>query len=159
MDKISITDASVIEQVRESLPIATTVRNGLYGKSYVVKGFGTDTTKPNKLIKLFSCKRNGFSGKLSVLFRRSESTGISEFSIYSNASYTVENMSIIDIYRRSGNHSNITFYHDEKYVYAYMTSEFYYLYCKLDFLFVGELILEEQTGVDISTLTKISFTG
>lgn len=158
IEKVQVTDTSVIEQVRVSLPIATTNKSGLYSQEYVVKGFGTDA-KPNKLIKLFSCKRNGFSGKLSVLFRRSESTGISEFSIYSNASYTVENMSIIDIYRRSGNHSNITFYHDGEYVYAYMTSEFYYLYCKLDFIFVGELILEEQTGVDISTLTKISFTG
>ena len=35
-----------------------------------------------------------------------------------------------------------------------MGDNYYYLYCKLEFLFVGELILE-VAEVDISTLTKI----
>ena len=55
----------------------------------------------------------------------------------------------LDVYKRQA------FYRDEEYVYVYMPSNYYYLYCKLDFLFVGNLILEEQSGLEVSTLTKI----
>lgn len=153
MEKVKLIDGSVIEEIRNNIPVVTTDKNGLYNKSYVAKVFTTNSTN-NKLIKLFSCKKNRFSGKVSLLFRRSESGVISEFSIYSNAYHTIERISDIEIYRRAGNHSNITFYRDEEYVYAYMPSNYYYLYCKLEFLFVGELILE-VAEVDVSTLTKI----
>ena len=93
IEKIQITDADVVEQVRGSLPIATTNKSGLYNQEYVTKSLQT-AESPNKLIKLFSCKRYGFSGKVTVLFRRGESTDISEFSIYSNAYTNVEGMSI-----------------------------------------------------------------
>nr|DAE72368.1 MAG TPA: hypothetical protein [Caudoviricetes sp.] len=150
---LKINKADLAEVIRNNMPVATTDKNGLYGKSYVAKVFATSSTN-TKLIKLFSCKKSRFSGKISLLFRRSESGVISEFSIYSNAYLTLERVSDIEIYRRAGNHSNIAFYRDEEYVYAYMPSSYYYLYCKLEFLFVGELILE-VTEVDISTLTKI----
>lgn len=158
IEKVKVTDSSVIELIRENMPVATTDKNGLYGKSYVAKVFATSSTN-TKLIKLFACQKSGFSGKLSLLFRRSESGAISEFSIYANSYHTIDKISDIEIYRRAGSHSNITFYHDEEYVYVYMPSNYYYLYCKLDFLFIGKLIIEEQAGIDISTLTKISFTG
>ena len=153
MEKVKIINGSVIEEIRNNMPVATTYKNGLYGKSYVAKVFTTSSTN-SKVIKLFSCKKSRFSGKISLLFRRSESGVISEFSIYSNAYHTIERISDIEIYRRAGNHSNITFYRDEEYVYAYMPSNYYYLYCKLEFLFIGELILE-VAEVDVSTLTKI----
>ena len=149
MEKVKIINGSVIEEIRNNMPVATTDKNGLYGKSYVAKVFTTSSTN-SKVIKLFSCKKSRFSGKISLLFRRSESGVISEFSIYSNAYHTIERISDIEIYRRAGNHSNITFYRDEEYVYAYMPSNYYYLYCKLEFLFIGEL-----AEVDVSTLTKI----
>lgn len=157
VEKIQLTDANVIEELINVIPVATNNKNGLYEKSYVVKGFTTGA-ESSKLIKMFSCKKYGFSGKISVIFRRSESSNISEFHIYSNVYVTVDGISIIEIYRRSGNHSNITFYRDEEYVYAHMTSGYYFIHFKLDFLFIGGVILEEQKGVDISTLTKISFT-
>ena len=157
IEKIQITDADVVEQVRGSLPIATTNKSGLYNQEYVTKSLQTSES-PNKLIKLFSCKRRGFSGKVTVLFRRGESTDISEFSIYSNAYTNVESMSIINIYKRSGSAQYIKFYHDGGYVYAYIGAPYHVISCKLDFLFLGKLILEEQTGIDISTLTEISFT-
>lgn len=150
---LRINKSDLIEVIRANMPVATTDKNGLYGKSYVSKVFTTSSTN-TKLIKLFSCQKSGFSGKLSLLFRRSESGVISEFSIYANSYQTIEKISDIEIYRRAGSHSNITFYRDEEYVYAYMPSNYYYLYCKLDFLFVGKLILE-VTEMDISTLTKI----
>lgn len=150
---LRINKSDLIEVIRANMPVATTDKNGLYGKSYVSKVFTTSSTD-TKLIKLFSCQKSGFSGKLSLLFRRSESGVISEFSIYANSYQTIDKISDIEIYRRAGSHSNITFYRDEEYVYAYMPSNYYYLYCKLDFLFVGKLILE-VTEVDISTLTKI----
>lgn len=153
MEKVKLIDGSVIEEIRNNIPVATTDKNGLYGKSYVAKVFTTSSTN-TKLIKLFSCKKSGFSGKISLLFRRSESGVISEFSVYSNAYQTIEKVSDIEIYRRAGNHSNIAFYRDEEYVYAYMPSNYYHLCCKLEFLFVGKLILE-VAEVDISTLTKI----
>ena len=157
IEKIKVTDSSVIELIRENMSVATTEKNGLYGKSYVAKVFTTSSTN-TKLIKLFSCLKNGFSGKMSVLFRRAESGAISEFSVYANAYQTIDKMSDIEIYRRAGSHSNIAFYRDGEYVYVHMPSNYYYLYCKLDFLFIGKLIIEEQEGVDINTLTKISFT-
>ena len=150
---LRINKSDLIEVIRANMPVATTDKNGLYGKSYVSKIFTTSSTN-TKLIKLFSCQKSGFSGKLSLLFRRSESGVISEFSIYANSYQTIEKISDIEIYRRAGSHSNITFYRDEEYVYAYMPSNYYYLCCKLDFLFVGKLILE-VTEMDISTLTKI----
>lgn len=150
---LRINKSDLIEVIRANMPVATTDKNGLYGKSYVSKVFTTSSTN-TKLIKLFSCQKSGFSGKLSLLFRRSESGVISEFSIYANSYQTIEKISDIEIYRRAGSHSNITFYRDEEYVYAYMPSNYYYLHCKLEFLFVGELILE-VAEVDISTLTKI----
>ena len=107
---------------------------------------------------MFSCKRRGFSGKVTVLFRRGESTDISEFSIYSNAYQNVEDMSIINIYKRSGSAQYIKFYHDEGYVYAYIGAAYHVISCKLDFLFLGEIIWEEQRDIDLSTLTEISFT-
>lgn len=157
IEKIQITDAYVVEQVRGSLPIATTNKSGLYNQEYVTKSLQT-AELPNKLIKLFSCKRRGFSGKVTVLFRRGESTDISEFSIYSNAYQNVEGMSIINIYKRSGSAQYIKFYHDEGYVYAYIGAAYYVISCKLDFLFLGEIIWEEQRDIDLSTLTEISFT-
>lgn len=157
IEKIQITDADVVEQVRGSLPIATTNKSGLYNQEYVTKSLQTSES-PNKLIKLFSCKRRGFSGKVTVLFRRGESTDISEFSIYSNAYQNVEGMSIINIYKRSGNAQYIKFYHDGGYVYAYIGAAYHVISCKLDFLFSGEIIGEEQRDIDISTLTEISFT-
>ena len=157
IEKIQITDADVVEQVRGSLPIATTNKSGLYNQEYVTKSLQT-AELPNKLIKLFSCKRYGFSGKVTVLFRRGESTDISEFSIYSNSYKNVEGMSIINIYKRSGGAQNIKFYHDGGYVYAYIGAAYHIIYCKLDFIFSGKFIWEEQTGIDISTLTEISFT-
>ena len=117
MEKVKIINGSVIEEIRNNMPVATTDKNGLYGKSYVAKVFTTSSTN-SKVIKLFSCKKSRFSGKISLLFRRSESGVISEFSIYSNAYHTIERISDIEIYRRAGNHSNITFYRDEEYVYA-----------------------------------------
>ncbi len=153
MEKVKLIDGSVIEEIRNNIPVVTTDKNGLYNKSYVAKVFTTSSAN-SKLIKLFSCKKSGFSGKICLLFRRFESGVISEFSIYSNAYHNLDRNSDIEIYRRAGNHSNIAFYRDEEYVYAYMPSNYYYLYCKLEFLFVGELILE-VTEVDISTLTKI----
>lgn len=150
---LKINKVDLAEVIRNNIPVATTDKNGLYGKSYVAKVFTTSSTN-SKVIKLFSCKKSGFSGKISLLFRRSELDIISEFSVYSNTYQTLERISDIEIYRRAGNHSNITFYRDEEYVYAYMPSDYYYLYCKLEFLFVGELILE-VTEVDIRTLTKI----
>ena len=153
MEKVKIINGSVIEEIRNNMPVATTDKNGLYGKSYVAKVFTTSSTN-SKVIKLFSCKKSRFSGKISLLFRRSESGVISEFSIYSNAYHTIERISDIEIYRRAGNHSNITFYRDEEYVYAYMPSNYYYHNCKLEFLFIGELILE-VAELDVSTLTKI----
>lgn len=150
---LKINKADLAEVIRDNISVATTDKNGLYGKSYVVKAFATSSTD-TKLIKLFSCKKSGFSGKISLLFRRSESGVISEFSVYSNTYHTLERISDIEIYRHAGNHSNIAFYRDEEYVYAYMPSNYYYLYCKLEFLFVGKLILE-VAEVDISTLTKI----
>ncbi|WP_195668902.1 hypothetical protein [Bacteroides intestinalis] len=157
IEKIQITDAYVVEQVRGSLPIATTNKSGLYNQEYVTKSLQTSES-PNKLIKLFSCKRRGFSGKVTVLFRRGESTDISEFSIYSNAYQNVEDMSIINIYKRSGSAQYIKFYHDEGYVYAYIGAAYHVISCKLDFLFLGEIIWEEQRDIDLSTLTEISFT-
>ena len=157
IEKIQITDAYVVEQVRWSLPIATTNKSGLYNQEYVTKSLQTSES-PNKLIKLFSCKRRGFSGKVTVLFRRGESTDISEFSIYSNAYQNVEDMSIINIYKRSGSAQYIKFYHDEGYVYAYIGAAYHVISCKLDFLFLGEIIWEEQRDIDLSTLTEISFT-
>ncbi|GAA6433847.1 hypothetical protein [Bacteroides intestinalis] len=157
IEKVQVTDTSVIEQVRVSLPIATTNKSGLYSQEYVTKSLQTSES-PNKLIKLFSCKRRGFSGKVTVLFRRGESTDISEFSIYSNAYQNVEGMSIINIYKRSGSVQYIKYYHDGEYVYAYIGAAYHIIYCKLDFIFSGEFIWEEQTGIDISTLTEISFT-
>lgn len=157
IEKIQITDAYVVEQVRGSLPIATTNKSGLYNQEYVTKSLQTSES-PNKLIKLFSCKRRGFSGKVTVLFRRGESTDISEFSIYSNAYQNVEDMSIINIYKRSGSAKYIKFYHDEGYVYAYIGAAYHVISCKLDFLFLGEIIWEEQRDIDLSTLTEISFT-
>lgn len=157
IEKIQITDAYVVEQVRGSLPIATTNKSGLYNQEYVTKSLQTSKS-PNKLIKLFSCKRRGFSGKVTVLFRRGESTDISEFSIYSNAYQNVEDMSIINIYKRSGSAQYIKFYHDEGYVYAYIGAAYHVISCKLDFLFLGEIIWEEQRDIDLSTLTEISFT-
>ena len=157
IEKIQITDAYVVEQVRGSLPIATTNKSGLYNQEYVTKSLQTSES-PNKLIKLFSCKRRGFSGKVTVLFRRGESTDISEFSIYSNAYQNVEDMSIINIYKRSGSAQYIKFYHDERYVYAYIGAAYHVISCKLDFLFLGEIIWEEQRDIDLSTLTEISFT-
>lgn len=153
MEKVNLNSADVVNELITTIPVATTEKNGLYDKLYVAKAFSTDSTN-TKLIKLFSCKKSGFSGKISLLFRRSESGVISEFSVYSNAYHTIENISDIEIYRRSGNHSNIAFYRDEEYVYAYMPSNYYYLHCKLEFLFVGKLIFE-VAEVDISTLTKI----
>ena len=157
IEKIQITDAYVVEQVRGSLPIATTNKSGLYNQEYITKSLETSES-PNKLIKLFSCKRRGFSGKVTVLFRRGESTDISEFSIYSNAYQNVEDMSIINIYKRSGSAQYIKFYHDEGYVYAYIGAAYHVISCKLDFLFLGEIIWEEQRDIDLSTLTEISFT-
>lgn len=157
IEKIQITDAYVVEQVRGSLPIATTNKSGLYNQEYVTRSLQTSES-PNKLIKLFSCKRRGFSGKVTVLFRRGESTDISEFSIYSNAYQNVEGMSIINIYKRSGSAQYIKFYHDEGYVYAYIGAAYHVISCKLDFLFLGEIIWEEQRDIDLSTLTEISFT-
>ena len=157
IEKIQITDAYIVEQVRGSLPIATTNKSGLYNQEYVTKSLQTSES-PNKLIKLFSCKRRGFSGKVTVLFRRGESTDISEFSIYSNAYQNVEDMSIINIYKRSGSAQYIKFYHDEGYVYAYIGAAYHVISCKLDFLFLGEIIWEEQRDIDLSTLTEISFT-
>ena len=157
IEKIQITDAYVVQQVRGSLPIATTNKSGLYNQEYVTKSLQTSES-PNKLIKLFSCKRRGFSGKVTVLFRRGESTDISEFSIYSNAYQNVEDMSIINIYKRSGSAQYIKFYHDEGYVYAYIGAAYHVISCKLDFLFLGEIIWEEQRDIDLSTLTEISFT-
>ena len=157
IEKIQITDAYVVEQVRGSLPIATTNKSGLYNQEYVTKSLQTSES-PNKLIKLFSCKRRGFSGKVTVLFRRGESTDISEFSIYSNAYQNVEDMSIINIYKRSGSAQYIKFYHDEGYVYAYIGAAYHVISCKLGFLFLGEIIWEEQRDIDLSTLTEISFT-
>ena len=157
IEKIQITDAYVVEQVRGSLPIATTNKSGLYNQEYVTKSLQTSES-PNKLIKLFSCKRRGFSGKVTVLFRRGESTDISEFSIYSNAYQNVEDMSIINIYKRSGSAQYIKFYHDEGDVYAYIGAAYHVISCKLDFLFLGEIIWEEQRDIDLSTLTEISFT-
>jgi len=154
MEKVKLTDNSVIELIRSNMPVATREKNGLYGKSYVSKVFTTSSTN-TKLIKLFSCQKNGFSGKMSVLFRRAETGAISEFSVYANVYQTIEKLSDIEIYRRAGSHGNIAFYRDEEYVYVYMPSNYYYLYCKLDFLFVGNLILEEQSGLEVSTLTKI----
>lgn len=154
MEKVKLTDSSVIELIRSNMPVATREKNGLYGKSYVSKVFTTSSTN-TKLIKLFSCQKNGFSGKMSVLFRRAETGAISEFSVYANAYQTIEKLSDIEVYRRAGGHGNIAFYRDEEYVYVYMPSNYYYLYCKLDFLFVGNLILEEQSGLEVSTLTKI----
>ena len=55
IEKIQITDAYVVEQVRGSLPIATTNKSGLYNQEYVTKSLQTSES-PNKLIKLFSCK-------------------------------------------------------------------------------------------------------
>lgn len=150
---LKINKADLAEVIRDNMPVTTTNKNGLYDKSYVAKVFATSSTN-TKLIKLFSCQKSGFSGKLSLLFRRSESGVISEFSIYANSYQTIEKISDIEIYRRAGSHSNITFYRDEEYVYAYIPSDYYYLYCKLEFLFVGKLILE-VAEVDISTLTKI----
>ena len=150
---LRINKSDLIEVIRANMPVATTDKNGLYGKSYVEKVFTTSSTN-TKLIKLFSCQKSGFSGKISLLFRRSESGVISEFSIYANSYHTIDKISDIQIYRRAGSHSNITFYRDEEYVYAYMPSNYYHLYCKLDFLFIGKIILE-VTEVDISTLTKI----
>ena len=157
IEKIQITDAYIVEQVRGSLPIATTNKSGLYNQEYVTRSLQTSES-PNKLIKLFSCKRRGFSGKVTVLFRRGESTDISEFSIYSNAYQNVEDMSIINIYKRSGSAQYIKFYHDEGYVYAYIGAAYHVISCKLDFLFLGEIIWEEQRDIDLSTLTEISFT-
>lgn len=157
IEKIQITDAYIVEQVRGSLPIATTNKSGLYNQEYVTRSLQTSES-PNKLIKLFSCKRRGFSGKVTVLFRRGESTDISEFSIYSNAYQNVESMSIINIYKRSGSAQYIKFYHDEGYVYAYIGAAYHVISCKLDFLFLGEIIWEEQRDIDLSTLTEISFT-
>lgn len=150
---LRINKSDLIEVIRANMPVATTDKNGLYGKSYVSKVFTTSSTN-SKLIKLFSCQKSGFSGKMSVLFRRAETGAISEFSVYANAYQTIEKLSDIEIYRRAGSHGNITFYRDEEYVYAYIPSNYYYLYCKLDFLFIGKIILE-VTEVDISTLTKI----
>lgn len=124
IEKIQITDAYIVEQVRGSLPIATTNKSGLYNQEYVTRSLQTSES-PNKLIKLFSCKRRGFSGKVTVLFRRGESTDISEFSIYSNAYQNVEGMSIINIYKRSGSAQYIKFYHDEGYVYAYIGAAYH----------------------------------
>lgn len=150
---LKINKADLAEVIRDNMPVATTDKNGLYSKSYIAKAFTTSSTN-SKVIKLFSCKKSGFSGKISLLFRRSELDIISEFSVYSNTYQTLERISDIEIYRRAGNHSNIAFYRDEEYVYAYIPSNYYYLYCKLEFLFVGKLILE-VAEVDISTLTKI----
>ncbi len=150
---LKINKADLAEVIRDNMPVATTDKNGLYSKSYIAKAFTTSSAN-SKLIKLFSCKKSGFSGKICLLFRRSESGVISEFSIYSNAYHTLDRISDIEIYRRAGNHSNIAFYRDEEYVYAYMPSNYYYFHCKLEFLFVGKLILE-VAEVDISTLTKI----
>lgn len=154
MEKVKLTDSSVIELIRSNMPVATRDKNGLYGKSYVSKVFTTSSAN-TKLIKLFSFQKNGFSGKMSVLFRRAETGAISEFSVYANAYQTIEKLSDIEVYRRAGSHGNIAFYRDEEYVYVYMPSNYYYLYCKLDFFFIGELILEEQSGLEVSTLTKI----
>ena len=157
IEKVQVTDSSVIEQVRVGLPLAAVNKNGLYSQEYVTRSFSVAEI-PNRLIKLFSCKRGGFSGKVTVLYRRGESTDISEFSIYSNAYQTVERMSIINIYKRSGSARYIKFYHDEGYVYAYIGATYHIISCKLDFLFLGEIIWEEQRDIDISTLTEISFT-
>lgn len=151
---LRINKSDLIEVIRANMPVATTDKNGLYGKSYVSKVFTTSSTN-TKLIKLFSCQKSGFSGKMSVLFRRAETGAISEFSVYANAYQTIEKLSDIEVYRRAGSHGNIAFYRDEEYVYVYMPSNYYYLYCKLDFFFIGELILEEQSGLEVSTLTKI----
>lgn len=53
---LKINKADLAEVIRNNMPVATTDKNGLYGKSYVAKVFATSSTN-TKLIKLFSCKR------------------------------------------------------------------------------------------------------
>lgn len=53
---LKINKADLAEVIRDNISVATTDKNGLYGKSYVVKAFATSSTD-TKLIKLFSCKK------------------------------------------------------------------------------------------------------
>ena len=47
IEKVQVTDTSVIEQVRVSLPIATTNKSGLYSQEYVTKSLQTSESPNN----------------------------------------------------------------------------------------------------------------
>ena len=159
IEKIQITDANVIEQIRNDIPVATNLRKGLYDERYVVKKTDLVITPP-VLYKLFSLERQGFSGKITMFYFRTETSRIGEYNIYARSYVNVEQTSEISIRKRNnaGNIKELKFYKDEKYLYAYINQAYSSICCKLDFLINGDLLLEKQSGTDIATLNEVFFT-
>ena len=153
--QVKLKKADLVELVRANMAVATPEKDGLMSKQFALHSFTTGAY-PNALIKLFKRTKYGFSGKITICFSRSEENlSISEFNIYALSFTTVDNKSTIGVYRIRGNHTNINFYHDEEYIYAYIVGPYYFLYLKEDVRFRGELTLSLQYDADISRLSKI----
>ena len=153
--QVKLKKSDLVELIRVNMPIARFGANGLYDSKFAIMSFYSGSNS-DMYIRLFKSNIGGFSGKISAFFCRSEEYPIiSEFNIYAQSFNSVEKESNIKICRRSGEHSNIKFYRDDKHAYAHFTGPYHFIYFKLEVLTKGDLILEEVSGIDISLLIEI----
>lgn len=154
-NQVKLLKADLVELIRKNMPVATPEQNGLMSKKNAFHVF-TTAANSNVLIKLFGRNKLQFSGKIAIYFSRSEENLIlSEFNLYALSFQTTDTKSTVGVYRRSGNHTNINFYYDEEYVYAYIIGSYHFLYLKEDLTIRSGLILSLQYNADISQLSKI----
>ncbi|WP_300701017.1 hypothetical protein [Bacteroides sp.] len=154
--QVKIKKADLVEIIRANMAVATPDKDGLMSKKFAFRMF-TTSTNSNALIKLFKRTKYGFSGKITMYFCRSEENMIiSEFNLYALSFKSIDNKSAVSVYRISGNHTNISFYYDEEYVYAYIVGSYNFLYLKEDLTIDDGLIFSPQYNADISNLSKIT---
>lgn len=136
------------------LPVESTDNNGLADKRY--SRFYNYTGTSDSLIKICSITRNGFSGRISLLFgRNEEGKELSLFNIYVHSWVTNTTLATISIIRDHGSHTNIKFYKDESSLYAYCGDTYHSLSFHAEEIVANSPNFSVVADYDISNFTEI----
>ena len=152
--KFSDAIAANISVVGELLPIVSPENNGLANKKY--SHFYKNSDNSSLLIKICKISKGGFSGRISLLFGRSEEAQTNSlFNIYVNSWSTKEYEATINIIREHGSHSNIKFYKDATNLYAYCGDTYHFFSIHVEEMLMGEPDFTVVPDYDISNFTEI----
>lgn len=136
------------------LPVESTDYNGLADKRY--SRFNNYTVTSASLIKICSITKNGFSGRISLLFgRNEENRDLALFNIYVHSWITTETLAAISIIREHGSHTNIKFYKDASSLYAYCRDSYHVFSFHAEEIVGNSPNFAVVADYDIANLTEI----